>query len=66
MVGLGLVRLLSAFHTLGKRSQLQARETLREEVANGFVSLDSSQGVPAEEVYSRAERRIAEVERGAQ
>ena len=42
---------------------LQARETLREEVAKGFASLDSSQGVPAEEAYSRAERRIAEVER---
>ena len=43
---------------------LQAQETLREEVCKGFASLDSSQGVPAESAYSRAEKRIAEVERG--
>jgi antitoxin ParD1/3/4 len=43
---------------------LQARETLRDEVAKGFTSLDAGQGVPAEEVYARAEMRIAEIERG--
>jgi len=43
---------------------LQSRETLREEVAKGFASLDAGQGVPAEQAYSRAERRIAEIERG--
>ncbi len=43
---------------------LQARETLREEVAKGFASLDSGKGVQAEQVYSRAEKRIAEIERG--
>lgn len=43
---------------------LQARETLRDEVAKGFSSLDAGKGVPAEQVYSRAEKRIAEIERG--
>lgn len=43
---------------------LEARETLREEVAKGFASLDAGKGVPAEQVYSRAEKRIADVERG--
>ena len=43
---------------------LQARETLREEVAKGFTQLDANLGVPAEEVYSRAEERIAQIERG--
>ena len=43
---------------------LQARETLRDEVAKGFASLDAGKGVPAEQVYSRAEKRIAEIERG--
>ena len=43
---------------------LQAREGLREEVARGFASLDSGQGVPAEQAYARAEKRIAEIERG--
>jgi len=43
---------------------LEARETLREEVAKGFASLDAGKGVPADEVYSRAEKRIAEIERG--
>lgn len=42
---------------------LQARETLRDEVAKGFTSLDASQGIPAEQVYARAEKRIAEIER---
>jgi len=40
---------------------LQAHETLREEVAKGFASLDAGQGVLAEQVYSRAEKRIAEI-----
>lgn len=43
---------------------LQARETLREEVNKGFAQLDAGLGVPADEVYSRAEERIREVERG--
>lgn len=43
---------------------LQARETLRDEVAIGFASLDAGKGVPAEQVYARAEKRIAEIERG--
>ncbi len=43
---------------------LQAREVLREEVAMGFESLDSGNGVPAEQAYSRAEKRIAEIENG--
>ena len=43
---------------------LQARETLRDEVAKGFASLDAGKGVPAEQVYARAEKRIAEIERG--
>ena len=43
---------------------LQARETLREEVNMGFAQLDAGLGVPADEVYSRAEERIREVERG--
>lgn len=41
---------------------LQARETLREEVAKGFASLDAGNGVPAEQAYARAEKRIAEIE----
>lgn len=43
---------------------LEARETLREEVAKGFASLDAGKGVPADQVYARAEKRIAEIERG--
>jgi antitoxin ParD1/3/4 len=43
---------------------LQARETLRDEVAKGFTSLDASKGVPAEQVYAKAKMRIAEIERG--
>jgi putative addiction module CopG family antidote len=43
---------------------LEARETLREEVAKGFASLDSGKGVASDQVYSRAEQRIAEIERG--
>ena len=43
---------------------LQARETLREEVAKGFAQLDAGLGIPAEQVYARAEERIAQIERG--
>jgi antitoxin ParD1/3/4 len=43
---------------------LQARETLREEVASGFEQLDSGHGISADEAYSRAERRIDQIERG--
>ena len=43
---------------------LQARETLRDEVVKGFEQLDAGEGVPAEQVYSRAEQRIAQIERG--
>ncbi len=43
---------------------LQARETLREGVVKGFEQLEAGQGVLADQVYARAERRIAEIERG--
>ena len=43
---------------------LQARETLREEVVKGFEQLDAGHGIPAEQVFSRAEQRIAQIERG--
>ena len=43
---------------------LQARETLREEVSRGFSQLDAGQGVPAEDVYARAEQRIRQIEGG--
>ena len=43
---------------------LQARETLREEVKKGFDQLDAELGVPAEEVYARAEERIRQIENG--
>ncbi len=43
---------------------LQARETLREEVVKAFENLDAGKGVPSEQAYSRAEKRIAEIERG--
>jgi len=43
---------------------LQSRETLREEVAKGFAQLDAGLGIPAEQVYARAEERIAQIERG--
>ncbi len=42
---------------------LQAREALSEEVRLGFEQLDAGLGVPAEEVYARAEDRIREIER---
>ena len=43
---------------------LQARETLREEVAKGFAQLNAGLGVPADQVYARAEERISQIERG--
>ena len=43
---------------------LQARETLRDEVVKGFVQLDAGDRIPVEQVYSRAEQRIAQIERG--
>ena len=43
---------------------LQSRETLRAEVRKGFDQLDAGQGIPAEEVYRRAEQRIQQIENG--
>ena len=43
---------------------LQARETLREEVRKGFEQLDAGLGIPAEQVYTRVEQRIVEIENG--
>ena len=43
---------------------LQARESLREEVAKGFAQFDAGRGVPADEVYARAAGRISQIERG--
>jgi len=40
---------------------LQARETLRQEVRSGFDQLDAGLGVPAADVYRRAEERIREI-----
>ena len=45
---------------------LQTRETLRDEVNKGFAQLDAGKGIPAEQAYSRAEARIAQIERGEQ
>ena len=41
---------------------LQAREALRQEVRLGFEQLEAGLGVPAEQVYARAEERINEIE----
>jgi Arc/MetJ-type ribon-helix-helix transcriptional regulator len=41
---------------------LQARETLRQEVRKGFEQLDAGLGIPADEVYTRVEGRITEIE----
>ena len=41
---------------------LQAREALSQEVRMGFEQLDAGLGVPAEEVYARAEDRIRQIE----
>lgn len=43
---------------------LQARETLHAEVRKGFDKLDAGKGIPAEDVYRRAEERIREIENG--
>ena len=43
---------------------LEARETLREEISKGFAQLDAGQGVPASDVYLRAEERIRGIESG--
>ena len=43
---------------------LQARESLRVEVKKGFDQLDAGRGIPAEDVYFRAESRISEIENG--
>ena len=43
---------------------LQSRETLRAEVRKGFDQLDAGQGIPAEDVYRRAEHRIQQIENG--
>jgi antitoxin ParD1/3/4 len=43
---------------------LQSREMLREGVRKGFDELDSGMHVPADDVYTRAEKRIQEVESG--
>lgn len=44
---------------------LQSREQLREEVEKGFAQLDAGLGVPAEDVYARAEETISRIEREA-
>lgn len=43
---------------------LQARETVHAEVRKGFDQLDAGRGVPAEDVYRRAEDRIRGIENG--
>ena len=43
---------------------LQARETLRAEVKKGFDQLDAGRGIPADDVYQRAEERIQQIENG--
>ncbi len=43
---------------------LQSRETLRDEVANGFDQLDAGLGIPAAQVYDRVEQRIRAIEAG--
>ncbi|MFM8250394.1 MAG: type II toxin-antitoxin system ParD family antitoxin [Planctomycetota bacterium] len=43
---------------------LQAREALRAEVRRGFEQLDAGAAVLADHVYSRAEERIRQIERG--
>lgn len=41
---------------------LQTRETLLDEVRKGFDQLDAGLGIPADEVYARAEQRIRHIE----
>ena len=43
---------------------LQAKESLRAEVKKGFDQLDAGQGIPAADVFRRAEERIQEIENG--
>ena len=43
---------------------LQAKESLRVEVKKGFDQLDAGEGIPATDVYRRAEERIREIENG--
>jgi len=43
---------------------LQANETLRAELQRGIEQLDAGLGIPADEVYAKAEERIAQIERG--
>ncbi|HND51878.1 MAG TPA: CopG family transcriptional regulator, partial [Pirellulaceae bacterium] len=43
---------------------LQASELLRAEVRRGFEQLDAGVGIPAEQVFSRAEERVRQIERG--
>jgi hypothetical protein len=37
---------------------------LRAEVKKGFDQLDAGQGIPAADVYRRAEERVQEIENG--
>ncbi len=58
-------RFLSESDVLAEGLRLwQARETLHAEVRKGFDQLDAGKGVPAEDVYRRAEERIREIENG--
>ena len=58
-------RLLSEEDLLAQGLRLlQASELLRAEVRRGFEQLDAGAGIPAEQVYSRAEVRIRQIERG--
>ena len=41
---------------------LMGRQQLRADIQKGFDQLDAGLGVPAEEVYARAEQRISEIE----
>ena len=45
---------------------LQAQETLRQQVRKGFEQLDAGLGVASEDVYARAEEKIAHIERERQ
>ncbi|MCR9115981.1 MAG: hypothetical protein NXI22_03420 [bacterium] len=41
---------------------LHARESLQQEVAQGFSELARGEAIAAEDVYQKAEKRIAEIE----
>lgn len=45
---------------------LQAREMLRDEVRKGFEQLDAGLGIPADNVYTRVEQRIRNIELGTE